>query len=105
LRKSPKIIEVDENWMISVCALSLIEIMVNKKLDQLGEKREGDFRKRLNRLVEQAKRKEGKEVGNIVTDIFYVARNKILHGGEVPTRDERRKIIDFVRELATKLWE
>ncbi|MBU7026371.1 MAG: hypothetical protein HXS48_05465 [Theionarchaea archaeon] len=97
-------IGVDENWIISACALSLIEVMVNKKLDELGEKKEGDFRKRLNRLVEQVKKKEGREVGKIMLDIFYSARNKVLHGGGVPTEDEKRKIVDFVGELADKLW-
>lgn len=98
-------IGVRENWLISACALSLIEIMVNKKLEEYGCKKDGEFRKRLNRLADIMKKEEEKEISKIIINVFYDMRNRVLHGGETPTSDERRKIVGHVEELANELWK
>jgi hypothetical protein len=41
---------LDEYWVLALCSSNLIEAVVNKKLDQLKQKAEGNFEERYKKL-------------------------------------------------------
>jgi hypothetical protein len=90
------------NWAIGASALALIEVMVNKKLEELKLRKDGDFRTRYNRLLSKAKEK-GIQLPDLLADPFYQARNKLLHGGKEPTAEELKLILEYLNTLSASL--
>ncbi|MCS7366252.1 MAG: hypothetical protein NDF52_00020 [archaeon YNP-WB-062] len=90
------------NWAVGASALALIEVIVNKKLEELKLGIEGDFRTRFNRLLSKAKEK-GIQLPDLLADPFYQARNKLLHGGKEPTPEELKLIFDYLNTLSASL--
>jgi len=90
------------NWAIGASALALIEVIVNKKLEGLKLKKEGNFRTRFNRLLPKAKEK-GIQLPDLLADPFYEARSKLLHGGKEPTPGELRLILEYLNTLSASL--
>jgi len=101
-------LDVDEEWVISVCAINLLEAGVNKKLEDLGEKTEGSFIDRLNRLIEIERTKEKKEVPQLLVEAFYrVIRNKLDNAGLKyhPTPSEANMVANHVLEFLGILFD
>jgi hypothetical protein len=90
------------NWAIGASALALIEVIVNKKLEELKLKRNNNFRTRFNRLLLKAKEK-GIQLPDLLADPFYQARNKLLHGGKEPTPEELKLILEYLNTLSASL--
>ncbi|MEM3712339.1 MAG: hypothetical protein QXR97_02195 [Thermoproteota archaeon] len=70
----------------------MIEVMVNKKLEELGLSREGSFEKRVRRLSENAKRKKA-QLPDLLATSFYEVRDKVIHGGKEPSPEELKIIL------------
>lgn len=91
-----------EEWASAAIFLSMLEIMINEKLVQLGESRNRvnnlAFKERVKLLSEKGKQK-GIEINSLFADFFYGIRGKVLHEGRKPTSDELQKISDFIREF------
>lgn len=90
------------NWAVGAAALALIEVIVNKKLEELKMSTSGDFRARYNSLVSVARTK-GIQLPDLLTDVFYQARNKVLHGGKEPTPEELNLILKYLSTLSESL--
>jgi len=91
------------NWAVAASALALIEVMINKKLEELGLDTSGSFNDRVKRLEAEAKRRGAKEFPNLLAGPFYNARNKVIHAGKEPTVDELKLIIDYLNLLSKEL--
>ncbi|QRF75905.1 hypothetical protein Thermo_01414 [Thermoplasmatales archaeon] len=91
-----------EEWASAVIFLSMLEIMINEKLIQLGENRgklnDKSFQDKVKLLSEKGGHK-GIEINSLFADSFYRIRSKVLHEGRKPTSDELQKISDFIREF------
>ncbi len=90
------------NWAVGALALTLIEIVVNKKLKELGLDTEGSFDKKVRRISEFA-RKFGVNVPDLLARPFYDARSKVIHWGVEPTSEELELIISYLRSLMMSL--
>jgi len=90
------------NWAIAASALTLMEVMVNRKCDELEISKEGSFRDRYERLNSEA-RKRNIELPNLLTDAFWKIRNKVIHAGEEPAYEEVKLIIDYLNFLSRSL--
>jgi hypothetical protein len=97
---------IDEDWVISLCALNLVEAGVNKKLDDLGENPEGSFNDRLNKLCTIIREKERKEVPSLLIGAFYSVRSKLDHAGlkYKPSPKEAATIVTQVLEFLDILF-
>jgi hypothetical protein len=93
---------ISVNWAVGAVALALIEVMVNKKLEELNMSTSGDFRTRYNRLISIARTK-GIQLPDLLADPFYQARNKLLNGGKEPTPEELKLIFDYLYTLSESL--
>lgn len=88
---------VDIKWMSAAIYLATLEVSVNKICSELDIKSD-TFKDKLNKLVEKM-RLQGIEISRIEKDIvtrLYDYRNKVLHGGYMPTDDELNYIISVV---------
>lgn len=105
--KIKKFVGIDETACMCIFSLSLLEIAINKKLNDLGETTKGDFDKRYGKLVEVAKRKERKKLPAVLPKTMYKARSLLLHGGHkiIPPREESEQIVNWVEEFMKKLFE
>jgi hypothetical protein len=90
------------NWAIGASALALIEVIVNKKLEELKLEKDGNFETRFNRLLPKAKEK-GIQLPDLLADPFYKARSKLLHGGKEPTPEELTLILGYLNTLSASL--
>lgn len=99
-------LEIDENWVSAICALNLLEISVNKKLEDLGESTDGSFDTRYKRLVVACKAKENRDIQKLLTAPFYTARSKMDHAGHIhkPTPDETKIIVKYVSDFMSELF-
>jgi hypothetical protein len=107
LGKIREFVGIDETNSMCISSLSLFEIAINKKLADLGEKTEGEFGKRYERLVEVARKKEHKELPSVLPEAMYKARSILLHAGheKIPTKKESEQIMKWIEEFITKLFE
>ena len=64
-------IAIDEYWVLALCSSNLIEAVVNKKLEKLGEKADGNFEDRYKRLCKVIKEKEGRDISQILPSAIY----------------------------------
>jgi len=99
-------IEVDENWVLAVCAVNLIEAAVNKKLEDLGQSIEGDFSKKLSRLTVAVKESEGRIIQQMLPSALYdKVRHRLDHASHKyhPTEAEAeniyRDVASFLQDL------
>lgn len=90
------------NWAIAASALTLMEVIVNRKYDELEISKEGSFRDRYERLNSEAGKKNV-ELPNLLTDAFWRIRNKVIHAGEEPSYEEVKLIIDYLNVLSRSL--
>ncbi|MHA1665122.1 MAG: hypothetical protein ACTSVW_04755 [Candidatus Njordarchaeales archaeon] len=91
------------NWVVSAIALCLLEILVNKKLKELGAETKGSFEDRTKRLYNIMKRK-GTEIPQLMTSALYNVRNKVVHVGIEPTAEEIKMIMNHLTTLFKKLY-
>lgn len=96
---------LDEYWVLALCSSNLIEAVVNKKLEQLGEKAEGNFEDRFKQLCKIIKEKEGRDISQLLPSAVYKVRNKLDHSSDSNTvtpkeaREISRMVIDFMNEV------
>ncbi|MEM2272359.1 MAG: hypothetical protein QXR84_08425 [Candidatus Bathyarchaeia archaeon] len=102
---------LDQNWAISALALSLLENLINLKLEELGEKPEGDFKDRVKRLKESLVRKKGwkeEEASELARKLRekYTGRSIVLHSGYSNPVSENlaHEDLEFVKEVMKKLF-
>ncbi len=91
-----------EEWASAALFLSLLEIMFNEKLVQLGEPRDKvndmSFQNKVKNLSSKASA-NGIQIDSLFAESFYKIRNRVLHEGRSPTSDELQSISDFVHKL------
>jgi len=92
------------NWVLGASALALIEVLINRKLEELGLDTGGSFDKRVRRLSEEA-RKRGITIPDLLAGPFYDARGKIIHRGKEPSGEELKIIFNYLYALSTSLRE
>lgn len=101
-------IGLGEEWASAAIFLSMLEIMINEKLVQLGENRSKvnstSFQDKVKSLSEKGKQK-GIEINSLFADSFYRIRSKVLHEGRKPTSDELQMISNFIREFYQSLTQ
>ncbi len=103
---SEKLAGLDENWVAANTYLSAMEIMVNKKLAELGIKKEGlAFDKRFEELLKALETKGGKisEAEKRLTPVFWAIRNKVVHQGYSPNQKELDLVTDWVKSIIRSL--
>jgi len=107
LGKVKEFIGIDETTCMCISSLSLFEIAINKKLADFGEKPEGEFGRRYERLVEVVRKKEQKELPTVLPEAMYKARSILLHGAheKIPTRQESEQIMKWIEGFMMKLFE
>jgi hypothetical protein len=97
----------DEYWVLALCSLNLMEAIVNKKLEILGEKFDGNFKDKYNRLCDSIKKKEQKDISKIMPFALYDSiRNKLDHASNVNkvTPNEAIQINVIVNDLINQLF-
>ena len=96
---------LDEYWALALCSSNLIEAVVNKKLEKLGEKTDGNFEERYKKLCRVIKEKEGRDISQILPSAIYNVRNKLDHSSDskrvIPkeAKDISKMVIDFMNEV------
>jgi hypothetical protein len=94
---------INENWAASVCYLSAMEIVVNRKFKEMGlggSVREG-FQNRFQKIVSSL-REQGVRVGELDTllqSAFWEIRHKVVHEGYCPTHEETQQIVEWVNRV------
>jgi hypothetical protein len=112
LNMARKRLEIDENWAIATFALNLEELLVKKKLSELGvtknEMEKRQFHELLERTIRLIETSEGRRLSS---DVFLSAgyrqlRNKLYHEGYLwkPTRKEANQIVSHLLRLEKSLW-
>ena len=97
--------EFSENWAISVCFLSALEIFVKKGLKEFGEKIEKEFKTNWRNLLRKLE-EQGADIGSLqsaLPEVFWKIRHKVIHEGYSPKDDELRIIEDSVRNLLSTI--
>jgi hypothetical protein len=99
-------LETDETWVLALCSSNLIEEVVNKKLEELNGKVEGDFKNRYNKLCELVKSKEGRDISRLLPLALYNGvRNKLDHATpNKVTPKEAKDISEFVRKFIDEIF-
>ena len=88
---------LDNKWACAAIHLAALEVCVNKVCSELNIEAD-TFKDKLEKLVQHMK-KYGIEVSKIEKDVvsrLYDYRNKVLHGGYIPTDDELGYILNVV---------
>jgi len=105
---SIKSLGLDENWLVSICYLSAMEIIVNKKQKELNIKVEKDsFEARFKALLKNLESKGIKisELEKELPPTFWKIRNQVVHEGYSPTQDELDLIIPWVKKIIMLLLQ
>jgi len=100
-------IPLDEHWVLSLCSVNLMEALVNRKLDQLGVDSGGSFKQKINRLSDEIKKRENRDISNLVPRALYDGiRNKLDHASDknIITYQEALHISDIVMQLLDELF-
>jgi hypothetical protein len=91
-----------EEWASAALFLSLLEIMINEKLVQLGESRDKvndmSFQTKVKDLSSKAS-DNGAQINSLFAESFYKIRNRVLHEGRSPNSDELQSISSFVHKF------
>lgn len=96
---------VDEYWVLALCSSNLIEAIVNKKLEKLGEKAEGSFEERYKKLCRVIKEKEKRDISQLLPSAVYKVRNKLDHASDAnrvtpkEAKDISKMVIEFMNEI------
>lgn len=95
---------LDEYWVLALCSSNLIEAVVNKKLEQLKEKTDGNFEERYKKLCKVIKEKEGRDISQLLPSAIYKVRNKLDHSDfniitPKEAKDINKMVIDFMNEV------
>lgn len=97
-----KPVGLDENWATAICYLSSMEIVVNKKRQelQLGNEKK-DFVEKFRELLKASENRGIKlsELEKELPQAFWKIRHKVVHAGYCPKRDELELIIDWVKKV------
>jgi len=99
---------VDEPWVLALCSSNLIEAVVNRKLEKLGEKAEGSFRARYQKLCKIIKEKEGRDIQQLLPIALYEGiRNKLDHASDSNrvTPKEAKDISKMVTEFMNEIFQ
>ena len=99
-------IAIDEYWVLALCSSNLIEAVVNRKLEQLGEKAGGSFRARYQKLCRIIKQKENRELQKLLPIALYEGvRNKLDHASDSnrvtpqEAKDIGKMVIAFMNDV------
>jgi len=100
---------LNENWLVSICYLSAMEVTVNKKQKELGikieetEVGEKDFAARFRALLKNLESKGIKisELEKELPQAFWNIRHKVVHAGYSPTQEELDLITNWVKKIIT----
>ena len=97
-----------EEWASAALFLSLLEIMINEKLVQLGEPRDKvndmPFQNKVKTLSSKASA-NGVQIDSLFAESFYKIRNRVLHEGRHPTSDELQSIGTFVHKFYQSIMQ
>lgn len=99
---------LDEYWALALCSSNLIEALVNKKLEKLGKKTDGNFEEKYQKLCRVIKEKEGRDISQILPSAIYNVRNELDHSSDskrvIPkeAKDISKMVIDFMNEVFLK---
>lgn len=100
-------IAIDNDWIASIAALNIMEAALNKKLEGFGDQIEGDFTKKLDRVVLLIKQKEKRKIQRMLPESLYKGpRNKLDHASHkyAPTPTETKNIIKNVTDFLNDLF-
>jgi hypothetical protein len=98
----------DEYWVLALCSSNLIEAVVNKKLEKLGEKIEGNFENRYKKLCRVINEKEKRDISQLLPLAIYNGiRNKLDHASNSNrvTPKEAKEISVMVKKFIDELFE
>lgn len=98
----------DEHWVLALCSANLIEAIVNKKLEELDESTEGNFEKRYKRLAQAIKKKEHRDISQLLPLAIYKGiRNKLDHASHSNrvTPKEAKDISKIVKDLINEVFK
>jgi hypothetical protein len=97
---------IDEYWVLALCSSNLIETVVNKKLEQLKVKADGNFEERYKKLCKVIKEKEGRGISQLLPSAIYKVRNKLDHSDfNIITPKEAREISKMVSEFMNEVFQ
>ena len=90
-----------DNWAVAACYLTAMEIMVNRKLEELGLERGTGFKDNYNKLLEKLKEQnvEISELEKRFPSVFWDVRNKVIHLGYSPTENEVETITTYTERV------
>ena len=97
---------LDDKWVCAATYLAALEVCVNRICSELGIKADS-FKDKLNKLI-QYMEEHGIKVSRIEKEIvsrLYDYRNKVLHGGHIPTDEELSYIINVVPKFIRAIKE
>jgi len=96
-------LKLSPNWALAASALCLIEVLVNRKLEDLGAETKGDFDERIRRLSSIIKAQKAVKIPDLLPSAFYKVRNKVVHEGKEPSPEELEQILQFLISFNQKL--
>ena len=90
-----------DNWAVAACYLTAMEIMVNRKLEELGLERGTGFRDNFNKLLQKFKEQniEVSEMEKRLPSVFWDIRHKVIHLGYSPAYNEVETITKYVEKV------
>jgi len=88
-------------WTLAASSLSLFELLVNKKLEELKLETSGEFHVKMTRLREAMK--SDKEFPGLMVSALRDVRNKVLKAGKEPTSDELSDILKYLGKVSNSL--
>ena len=90
-----------DNWAVAACYLTAIEIVVNRKLEELGLERGTGFKDNYDKLLEKLKEQnvEMSELEKRLPSVFWDIRNKVIHSGYSPTHNEVETITTHIEKV------
>lgn len=89
-----------QEWAVAMCYLSAMEITLNKKLPELGLTMNGAFKERYEKGLQELKKKkvEVSMLEKQLPKLFWDMRNRVVHQGYAPNKDE----LDLMTKYVTK---
>jgi hypothetical protein len=102
---------LDDKWALAACYLSAIDIVVNKKREELGlikdpeKDRTVSFNDRFDKLIEAIESKHGelKTINKQLPKSFWKIRTDVIHYGYAPNQDELNLIVDWSQKIIDSL--
>lgn len=95
-------LSLNKDWASSALFLSMLEITLDNKLIELGNKENDvynmNFSQKIKKITEASK-SQSLDVDLLFVESFYKIRNKIIHEGKIPTENETKEIEKFVKKF------